>query len=607
MRRFPLLIALLPLAVACCLASLAWGAEADEPVQYNRDIKRLLSENCFFCHGPDRESRQAGLRLDSRDEALEPADSGKPAIVPGKPAESEMIRRIFATDEDERMPPAESHKSLTAEQKDLLQRWLAEGATYQTHWLYAPLERPALPKVKQGAWAASAIDAFILAKLESKKIKPSAEADRRTLLRRLSLDLIGLPPTPEEIAAFVADADDDAYARQVDRLLASPHFGERLAMWWFDVARFADTVGFHGDQNQRIFPYRDYVIEAFNANKPFDEFTLEQLAGDLLPGATVEQRIASGFNRLNMMTREGGAQAKEYLAKYGAERVRTVGTAWLGSTLGCCECHDHKFDPFTARDFYSLQAFFADIKQYGVYSDARSSPNPELKGFRNEHPFPPELEVSNAFLRREKARLEHEIASLLAASTEAMLADQQARASFDAWRSAVRKTLETEATAWEIPAPVAAVRAKKGTAGKTEVRITPERVVRFPKKAGKSELTLNIELTPNTRRVAAVRLELIPEAAAAGALAAALPVQTIRVSASARSGKGKPRALNFYFADADSKEPRYEETEEVLGVHQGWKTSEAHAAERQTSVWLLNPPLELADDERLTITITPDT
>ena len=207
------------------------------------------------------------------------------------------------------------------------------------------------------------IDAFVLAPLEAKGVKPSPEAGKRALLRRLSLDLIGLPPTPEETKAFLDDSSENAYEKQVDRLLASPHFGERLAVWWLDVARFTDTVGYHGDQNQRIFPYRDYVIDSFNKNKPFDQFTIEQLAGDLLPNPTTEQRVATGFNRLNMMTREGGAQPKEYMAKYGADRVRTVAGTWLGSTMGCCECHDHKFDPFSTRDFYSMKAFFADMKR----------------------------------------------------------------------------------------------------------------------------------------------------------------------------------------------------------------------------------------------------
>ena len=219
------------------------------------------------------------------------------------------------------------------------------------------------------------------------------------MLRRLSLDLTGLPPTPEEVAAFVADASPGAYEEQVDRLLASPHFGERMAVWWLDVARFTDTVGFHGDQNQRIFPYRDYVIRSFNENKHFDQFTIEQLAGDLLPHPTTEQLVATGYNRLNMMTREGGAQPNEYLAKYGAQRVRAVAAAWFGSTFGCAECHDHKFDPIKTRDFYELKSFFADIKQWGVYADYGYTRNPELAGFTNEDPFPPEIKVESPYLR----------------------------------------------------------------------------------------------------------------------------------------------------------------------------------------------------------------
>ncbi len=240
--------------------------------------------------------------------------------------------------------------------------------------------------MKQSAWVRNPIDAFILGGLEAKGLKPSPEADRRTLIRRLSLDLIGLPPTPEEVRAFEQDTDPKAYERLVHRLLDSPHYGERMAVPWLDLARFSDTVGYHGDQNQRIFPYRDYVIDAFNRNKPFDQFTTEQLAGDLLPHPTTEQLVATGFNRLNMMTREGGAQPGEYLAKYASDRVRTVAITWLGSTMGCAECHDHKYDPFTQRDFYSLGAFFADVKQWGVYHDYDYTPNPELKGWSNDHP-----------------------------------------------------------------------------------------------------------------------------------------------------------------------------------------------------------------------------
>ena len=283
-------------------------AQAEEPVSFNRDIRPIMSDTCFHCHGNDGGTREAGLRLDRREAALEETAGGVLPIVPGDPDSSGIIQRIF--DAEDPMPPESAHKPLTPEQKDLFRRWVAEGAIYEPHWAYAPLSRPPLPAGQEGKHP---IDAFIEARLASKGLKPSPEAPQHLLRRRLSLDLTGLPP--EATAAAGPLPADDAF---VDALLASPHFGERMAVWWLDIARFADTVGFHGDQNQRIFPYRDYVIGAFNANKPFDQFTREQLAGDLLPNPTPEQLVATGYNRLNMMTREGGAQPGEYLAKYGA-------------------------------------------------------------------------------------------------------------------------------------------------------------------------------------------------------------------------------------------------------------------------------------------------
>jgi len=302
------------LALVVLLPAVAARAAAPEKISFNRDIRPIMSDTCFHCHGFDPKTREAGMRLDIREDALKPTETDALPIVPGKPDESEIISRIM--DDGDPMPPEKAHKALTPAQKELFRRWVAEGAVYEPHWAYAPLAKPAVPR-----GAVNPIDAFVKAKLQAKKIKPSAEAEKSRLLRRVSLDLTGLPPTPAETAAFLADRSRGAYAKQVERLLASPQHGERLAVWWLDIARFTDTVGFHGDQNQRIFPYRDYVINAFNSNKRFDQFTLEQLAGDLLPDPTVEQRVATGYNRLNMMTREGGAQSKEYLSKYGAERV----------------------------------------------------------------------------------------------------------------------------------------------------------------------------------------------------------------------------------------------------------------------------------------------
>src|SRR5882724_10970749 len=317
------------------LISAGQAAETNQ-IRFNRDIRPLLSENCYACHGPDKNQRKAKLRLDVRDVALE-----KEVIVPGHPEKSKLVEHIFSNDPDEVMPPPKTQKTLTEAQKELLKRWITSGAEYEPHWAYIVLRRPAIPPGQNRPWVRNPIDAFVLRMLEQKNIQPSPPADSRTLLRRLSLDLVGLPPTPKEIQAFLSDTRADAYERAADRLLNSPQFGERMSVPWLDLVRFSDTVGYHGDQNENIFPYRDYVIDAFNRNKPFDQFTIEQIAGDLLPNPSIDAAVATGFNRLNMMTREGGAQPREYMAKYQADRARTVSMAWLGSTMGCAECHDH--------------------------------------------------------------------------------------------------------------------------------------------------------------------------------------------------------------------------------------------------------------------------
>ena len=346
-------------------------ARADAPipsvVEFNRDIRPILSDNCFACHGPDKNQRKADLRLDTEEGAFADRGDSRP-IVPGKPDQSELIRRVTAKAKGERMPPAKFGKQLTPRQVALLRRWIEQGAKWEKHWSRIPPKRPLLPALPPGTRDGSVnpIDHFILARLAEEELPPSPEADKRTLIRRLSFDLTGLPPAPSEVDAFLADPSPDAYANLVERLLTSPHYGERMALYWLDLVRYADTGGYHSDNHRDIALYRDYVIQAFNDNRPFDRFTIEQLAGDLLPGATVEQKIASGYNRLLMTTEEGGAQAKEYMAKYAADRVRNASSVWLGATLGCAECHDHKFDPFTTRDFYRFAAFFADIKEKAV-------------------------------------------------------------------------------------------------------------------------------------------------------------------------------------------------------------------------------------------------
>jgi len=336
-------------------------------VRFNRDIRGILSDNCFYCHGPDKNKRQADLRLDTL-EGLHGTGGNPGVLVPGKPDESALVHRIFSTNPDEQMPPPESGKALSTADKELLKRWIAEGGTFEGHWAFLPRNASSI-KTNSGTTtgksedqlAVERLDARVAESLQKQGLTPSSPADRVTLIRRLSFDLLGLPPSESEVEAFLKDESPGAYERLVDRLLASPHFGERMAMWWLDLVRYADTVGYHGDQEMSVSPFRQYVISSFNNNKPFDQFTLEQIAGDLLPNPSREQKIASGYNRLGMMSAEGGVQDKEYLAKYMAERVRNATGTWLGITLGCAECHDHKFDPFTARDFYAMAAFFADV------------------------------------------------------------------------------------------------------------------------------------------------------------------------------------------------------------------------------------------------------
>jgi mono/diheme cytochrome c family protein len=350
-------------ATALATAGLAGAAE----ISFDRDVRPILAEHCFACHGPDAGSRAAELRLDLREGALADRD-GVRAIVPGNVGASEAVTRIRSTDPDVIMPPPETNKRLTDAQKAILEQWIASGAEYEGHWAYRPLVRPNLPA--GAAAGGNPVDAFVDAALAARGIAPAPEADRVTLARRLAFDLTGLPLPPEEIDAFVNDARPDAYELLAARLLASPHHAERLAAWWLDLVRYADSVGYHGDQEVTMWPYRDWVIEAFAGNMPFDQFTREQLAGDLLRDATRSQRIAAAYNRLNMMSAEGGGQDKEYHAKYASDRVRATSGAWLGSTLGCAECHDHKYDPFTTRDFYAFASFFADVAERGIYHGA---------------------------------------------------------------------------------------------------------------------------------------------------------------------------------------------------------------------------------------------
>ncbi len=399
----------------CAVIGMSMASFAQEaPIVYNRDIRPILADNCFACHGADSAARKADLRLDQFDAA-----TAMKAIVVGKPDESGVIHRIMSNDPDEVMPPPATKKTLTAQQKDLLKRWIASGAQYQPHWSFIPPVRPALPKVKNAAWVRNPIDAFVLAKLESVGLTPAPEADRRTLARRLSLDLIGLPPSPEMVEAFVADQSPNAYENLVDKLMESKHWGEHRGRYWLDAARYADTHGIHFDNFREMWTYRDSVIAAFNRNTPFDQFTIEQLAGDLLPNRTLDQQIESGFNRCNITTNEGGTIPEEYYVLYARDRTETLGQVWLGMTVGCAVCHDHKFDPVSSKEFYSLAAFFNNTTQNAMDGNIKDTP--------------PIVVVP---LAEDRPRWDAVGGEIAAAKQQVEARKQEARATFDTWLAA---------------------------------------------------------------------------------------------------------------------------------------------------------------------------
>ena len=366
---------------------------ADE-VDFNRDIRPLLSQNCFACHGPDQHERKAKLRLDT-------SEGSRKVIEPADLSSSELIARIISEDPEERMPPVKEGKKLDAKQIELLRKWVLSGAPYSEPWAYVPPKNHPLPVTADKKWGKNWIDSFVLSGLEKEGLEPSPEADPATLVRRLYFDLTGLPPKPEAVESYNRNADKEAgYEKLVDELLGSQHFGERMAVYWLDLVRFADTVGYHGDQDHNITPYRDYVIDAFNLNLPFDRFTREQLAGDLLEKPTMDQQVATGYNRLLQTSHEGGVQAKEYLAIYAADRMRNLSAVWMGATLGCAQCHDHKYDPYTTRDFYAMSAFFADIDEaehFRVGSNSLPTRRPpEIKVFsRRDRELLARLEAMN--------------------------------------------------------------------------------------------------------------------------------------------------------------------------------------------------------------------
>lgn len=599
-------------------------AEAPVPavIRFNRDVRPVMANTCFKCHGPDIKANKADLRLDLPEDAVRPRTDKQgrvsTPIVPGRPELSEVWRRVSSTDAAVAMPPPDSLHLLSARDKEIVRRWISQGAKYEPHWAYIPPVRPEAPKVRGPL--NNPIDAFILRELEDRGIAPSPEADRRTLIRRVTLDLTGLPPSVEETEAFVADRAPDAYNRLVDRLLASPHFGERMAVGWLDLARFADTVGFHGDQMLNNFPFRDYVIDSFNRNVPFDQFTREQLAGDLLPGSTDRQKVASGFNRLNMVTREGGAQAKEMLAKYAADRVRTVSTVWLGSTMGCCECHDHKYDPFKARDFYAMAAYFADIKQWGVYTDYTYTPEPELKGFTNDFPFPPEIEVESPYLKERLARLKGRNLARMESVAKAVLADPDLSLSLRKWKAQVAPALAADPGAWTVLRPLEARTWRQGgepmANPASTVRILPDRSARleFAKDSNiyRTGDGAMVTLAAAPGPVAKVRIEALPDPVfdgrvtnnnAGGFFARTETFVVTLELALRRAGADKAEPLRLSEAFADQRTNTYTNGRVQTSVLFEWRSAPELVGERQSAEFILEKPMVLNEGDSIVATV----
>lgn len=577
------------------------NAEDDDKLKFNRDIRPILSAKCIACHGPDEKHREAGLRLDTQEGAFAKLkeDIGH-AIVPGDPAASAVIKRIKSTDPEVVMPPPKFHKEITGEELATLEKWIEQGAQYEAHWSYTPLKRPQVPSPKKHAkLVRNPIDAFVLTKLEENGLKPSTEAGQADLLRRISLDLTGLPPK--------ADGPKDP-DKAIEEALASEAYGERMAVPWLDVVRFADTVGYHGDQNQRIFPYRDYVIRSLNENKPYDEFVREQLAGDLLPHATDEQHIASGFNRLNLVTREGGAQSKEYYRKSAADRVRAVGTAFLGQTTGCAECHNHKYDPITLKDFYSLAAFFDDVQQWGIYNNYV----PGIKYNGNNDAYTPERIVRCDSLLARLSLLQQEAVRVV---DEQGTVDESMRPALEG----LRIFASSHPSGWAAMKPVD-VKSSKGTGHEIQAS---DHSIRFTGPAVAAENT-TIDLEFPATSLGSIRLEAIADPANQGKVGREAGGHfTLKPSLHLIEPGAEPKPLKIRWAQADlDRENGFsgglmhgDRNNLQLDKKHGWQSApkpnyegpDSLTSQTQTAVYCLEKPMKLQPGSKLRLVLANNT
>jgi len=561
------------------LAAFVTISTADDTISFNRDVRTILSDKCFACHGPDEDKREADLRLDIETDAKADRD-GHQVIAPGKPDRSELLRRLTTDDPDERMPPSSSGKRLSDAQIATLTRWIAEGAAWEKHWSLIPPKRHEPPQV-ESPQPLTTIDRFVLGNLAQQGLQPAPPTDRRTLLRRLSFDLTGLPPTAEQVAAFIANQSPDAYERAVDRLLDSQHYGERMAVYWLDVVRYADTDGYHSDNHRDVSPYRDYVIGAFNENQPFNQFTIEQIAGDLLPDATNQQKIASGYNRLLQTTQEGGAQPKEYTAKYQADRVRNMATAWLGITMGCCECHDHKFDPLSMRDFYSFAAFFADVEEIAVGNQKQVAL------------ATPEQEQQVAQLEQELSLLREKFAQ----TTPELLAGLKT------WEADVRPKLLAAVLDWQLIKPT-----EVASSGGATLTVQDDLTV-LASGTSSDKDTYTVVLKPAQETVTGIRLEaLTHDSLAKKSLARGNGNFVLtEVNVSLVVPGADPRPVKIKEAVADFSQKDFPVAHAIDGKsNTGWAVDGHNQAKNRSAVFVLAKPVKLTENATLEVRLQHD-
>lgn len=575
------------LPLACCVVLLIHGdaSRADQqPLSFNRDIRPILSENCFQCHGPDEETREAELRLDTFAGATEDR-GGSVAITAGDPAASDVMDRITTADEDLRMPPASTGKRLSKQQIDLLQRWIAQGATYQKHWSFEPVVRWPLPDVRDTQWPTNAIDYFVLAKLEANGLSPSPEADRYTLIRRVYLDFLGLPPAVEAVDAFVNDHRPDAYQRMVDRVLASPRFGERWGRHWLDQARYADSHGYTNDNERVMWPYRDWVIDALNRDLPFDQFTLEQLAGDLLPNPSVNQLVATGFHRNTLINSEGGTKADQFRDEQVKDRVDTTGGVWLGLTVGCAKCHTHKFDPISQTEYYQLYGFFNSTADNNSITPTIKAPTPRQQ-----------LQIARLEARRKELQ-------------QALAGDAQRAPRQRNWETALIEAAKREAGDDQKPAMPWTVLELDGKTeqGAELVRLDDHSLLASGVNEPKEEYKMTA-LSPLTK-IRSVRVEVLKhESLPQGGPGRAGNGNFVLSEFWFRTGDG--RELRFAKAAADHSQPRYDVAGAIDGKsNTGWaiNNSPEGGANHNRLAWFVLPtPLEVEQGHALTFTMQFD-